>query len=147
MPKALASSISRECPKCKKYSHIEIFPNQEIICSQCQAQWGKVESLEKIFEQCPLCSCRQFYLDKDFNQVLGCFIMLGAIILVPFTYGISLVVFAFVDFLLRKKINSMVVCYRCGAEFRGFPAPAHLKGFLHPIGLKYDKTRDAPFAK
>ena len=140
-------SISRQCPQCKKYSQIELASAQEIHCTECQARWGQIESLEKIFEHCPLCSCRQFYLDKDFNQILGCLIMLCAIILVPFTYGLSLAVFALIDFLLRRRIRSMVVCYRCGAEFRGFTAPAHLKPFLHHIGLKYDKTRDDPFAK
>jgi hypothetical protein len=138
-------TISRECPQCKKYAQIEL--NQALQCPHCQFLWARVESVDKIFESCPLCACRQFYLDKDFNQVLGCFIMLGAIALVPFTYGISLAVFALIDFFLRKKIKSMVVCYRCGAEFRGFTPPPHLKGFMHHIGLKYDKTRDAPFPK
>ena len=142
-------SISRQCPQCKKYSQIEITHGQEIHCPECSAKWGKTGSLEKIFENCPLCTGRQFYLDKDFNQILGCLIMLCAILLVPFTYGLSLAAFALLDFFLRKKIRSMVVCYRCGAEFRGFTPPSHLnlKPFLHHIGLKYDKTRDAPFLK
>lgn len=73
--------------------------------------------------------------------------MLIAIVLVPLTYGLSLAAFALVDFILRRRIKSMVVCYRCGAEFRGFTPPAQLKPFMHHIGLKYDKTRDTPFPK
>ena len=144
MPQSPKPSIGRQCPQCKKYSQIKISDGQKITCTECQAQWGKVDSLEKIFEPCPLCSCRQFYTDKDFNQVIGCLIMLCAMVLVPLTYGLSLAVFALVDFFLRKKIMSMVVCYQCGAEFRGFSPPAHIKPFMHHIGLKYDKTRDLP---
>ena len=147
MPQALGQTISRECMHCKQYSRIEVSPDQPIICPQCHQKWGEVNAFETIFEHCPLCAGRQFYTDKDFNQVAGCLIMLVGIILVPFTYGISLPVFALVDFLLRKRIISIVVCYRCGAEFRGFKAPAYLKGFMHHIGLKYDKTRDNPFTK
>ena len=147
MSPPLRPSISRECMKCKQYSRIEISSDQEILCPHCHEKWGEVDKLETIFEHCPLCACRQFYTDKDFNQAIGCLIMFIGIILVPFTYGISLPVFALIDFLLRKKIKSMIVCYRCGAEFRGFETPAHLKGFMHHIGLKYDKTRDAPFPK
>ena len=138
----LIPTIGRECPQCKKYAQIELLDNQAVGCPHCRKEWGKAGRLETIFEQCPLCSCRQFYLDKDFNQVLGCLIMICAIVLVPFTYGISLAVFALIDFLLRKKINSLIVCYRCGAEFRGLNALSHFKPFMHHIGLKYDKTRN-----
>ena len=61
-------------------------------------------------EQCPKCGCKQFYLDKDFNQIVGWVFLGVAIILVPFTYGLSLAVLAGIDFLLRKKIKTIVVC-------------------------------------
>ena len=92
-------------------------------------------------EKCPHCGCRQFYIDKDFNQIIG-WIFLGiAILLVPLTYGLSLAVLALIDFLLRKKIKTIVVCYKCGAEFRDISIPPDLKPFMHHIGLKYDKYR------
>ncbi|MDP2654206.1 MAG: hypothetical protein Q8Q08_09270 [Candidatus Omnitrophota bacterium] len=135
-------TIARTCPQCKAYGRLEISSEgQGASCPSCGAAWGRVASVKKIFERCPVCECRQFYRDKDFNQILGCLIMLFAVVLVPWTYGISLPVFALLDFLLRKRIPNMVVCYRCGTEFRGFPVPEHFKGFLHHIGLKYDKYR------
>lgn len=78
---------------------------------------------------------------KDFNQALGCLIMAGGIVLVPFTYGLSLPVFALLDWVLFRRVASFVVCYRCATEFRGFVVPKHFKPFLHHIGLKYDKYR------
>lgn len=91
--------------------------------------------------ECPHCKCKQFYIDKDFNQVLGWVFLGMAIVLVPLTYGLSLAVLALIDFLLRKRVKTMVVCYKCGAEFHDVAIPADLKPFMHHIGLKYDKYR------
>ncbi len=63
------------------------------------------------------------------------------IVLVPVTYGLSLPVFALIDWIIYKKVPKLVACYRCGAEFRGFKVPEGLKAFMHHIGLKYDKYR------
>jgi hypothetical protein len=65
--------------------------------------------------------------------------MLVGIVLVPKTYGLSLVVFSALDWFLYKRIQTIVLCYKCGAEFKGFKIPAHLKPFLHHIGEKYDQ--------
>ena len=111
------------------------------MCSHCQKEWGKVEKAETIFDRCPICTCRQFYTDKDFNQIIGFAIMGVGIVLVPLTYGLSLPVFALIDWIIYKKVPKLVACYRCGSEFRGFPIPDRLKNFMHPIGLKYDKYR------
>jgi len=67
--------------------------------------------------------------------------MLIGIILVPWTYGLSLPVFASIDWLLHKRVATIVNCYKCGTEFRGFSNLKHFKPFMHPIGLKYDKYR------
>ena len=132
-------SISRECPSCKKFSKIILSENFSIICPQCSGEWGKVQKFENVFDRCPICQCRQFYLQKDFNQALGCLIMLIGIVLVPWTYGLSLPVFALFDWILHQRVPSIVVCYKCLSEFRGFKIPSHFKSFMHHIGARYDK--------
>ena len=132
-------TISRECDSCKNFSQVLVSENQPIVCPQCSKEWGKLESVQKVFDRCPVCGCRQFYLQKDFNQALGCFIMIIGIGLVPWTYGLSLPVFAFFDWVFYKRVPTMVICYKCFSEFRGFKIPEHLKPFMHPIGEKYDK--------
>ncbi len=136
-------TIARHCPQCKKYQMIEPAEGQELKCPHCSHLWGKFETAALIFERCPCCTCRQFYITKDFNQALGCAVMAIGIVLVPWTYGLSLPVFAAIDWLIYKKIPVVTCCYRCGSEFRGFPAPKdrELKPFMHHIGLKYDKYR------
>ena len=115
--------------------------HQDMICPLCKSVWGRIEELNTIFESCPICQCRQFYISKDFNQALGCFIMAVGIFLSFFTYGLSLPVFALIDWLLYKKTAAMIVCYKCDSEFRGFKNFKNFKPFMHHIGLKYDKYR------
>ena len=132
-------SISRQCYSCKKFSQVSVSQNQLIVCGQCSKVWGKMGEVEKVFERCPVCEARQFYLQKDFNQALGCFIMLIGIALVPWTYGLSLPVFALFDWILHKRVPTIVICYKCLSEFRGFKIPEHFKPFMHHIGERYDK--------
>jgi hypothetical protein len=134
-------SIARFCPHCKKYARLEITDHMVLNCTHCQKEWGKVEKTEAVFERCPICTCRQFYVDKDFNQIIGFGIMGVGIVLVPFTYGLSLPVFALIDWLIYRQVPRLVACYRCGSEYRGFSIPTQLKPFMHHIGLKYDKYR------
>ena len=134
-------TISRFCDQCKKYARLDVHDGQALICPHCQKEWGKVDKIETILDRCPVCTCRQFYTDKDFTQILGFLIMGVGIVLVPKTYGLSLPVFALIDWLIYRKVSKLIACYRCGSEFRGFPIPPQLKPFIHHIGLKYDKYR------
>jgi len=135
-------TLARHCQRCKQYHQIPIQENLLIMCPNCQTQWGKIETEENIFDFCPICRCRQFYLSKDFNQFIGCLIMAIGIILVPFTYGLSLPFFALIDWMIYKRIPTIANCYQCGTEFRNFPNIKQFKPFMHHIGLKYDKTRN-----
>lgn len=111
-------------------------------CPHCQHKLGQVTDPADIFAHCPMCPCRQFYLSKNFNQFLGCLIMGVGIILAFWTYGLSLPVFAFIDWLLFRNVPYILNCYRCGCEFHGFDdTHDRFKPFLHHIGLKYDKYR------
>ena len=138
----MPATIARHCDQCKAYTVLPAVAGQTLICPQCAKEWGKMPATEFAFETCPVCPCRQFYTVKDFNQILGFAIMAIGIVLVPKTYGLSLPVFAFIDWLIYKKVPTIVACYRCGSEFRGFPIPARFKSFMHHIGLKYDKYRN-----
>ena len=137
-------SISLDCPQCNTYQTLTSFHNaqsDDLTCPQCRHPLGKIKNPEDLFDYCPICDCRQFYTTKDFNQFFGCLIMLIGIVLVPWTYGLSLPVFAFVDWLLRRRVKEVTVCYKCGTEFRNIPTDRQFKPFLHHIGLKYDKFR------
>ncbi len=65
--------------------------------------------------------------------------MLIGIVLVPITYGLSLPAFALIDWFLHRRVATVINCYKCGSEFRGFKNENDFKPFMHHIGLKYDK--------
>ena len=134
-------TVTHQCGGCKNFFEFEIVRGEEIICPHCQKNIAKMGDPPSVLEICPVCGCRQFWVQKDFNQLLGGAIMLVGIILVPQTYGLSLPVFALVDWLMYRRVTTMAVCYKCASEFRGFKISEHVKPFMHHIGLKYDKYR------
>lgn len=138
----MSAFIARHCLHCHSYAEIPISASKSIHCPYCEKSWGEGISEDKIFDRCCVCQSRQFYTAKNFNQLLGCLIMLIGIILVPWTYGLSLPLFALLDFFLHKRVPTIVICYKCGTSFHNYPIPSHLKPFMHHIGLKYDKFRD-----
>ena len=131
-------SVSRDCDLCGRYVTVEISTNERVSCPFCSKSWGAIDE-KTAFEICPFCQCKQFYVQKDFNRALGCLVMLIGILLVPITYGLSLPVFSAIDWFLYRRVQTMVVCYRCGAEFKGFAIPSHFKNFMHHIGEKYER--------
>ena len=133
--------IALHCPQCRQYQKLIFLKQPTLICSNCSKVWGQVNNPEDIFDQCPICQCRQFYVGKTFNQFYGCVLLIAAILLVPVTYGLSIVVLALLDWLLFKRIPSAINCYRCGTEFQNFETEKRFKPFMHHIGLKYDKYR------
>ena len=137
-----ALSFARHCDKCRQFRSIPITPETtRLECPNCRHPWGEITNKEDIFDRCPSCGCRQFYLSKNFSQVFGCLTVLIAIVLVPLTYGLSLPIFALLDWYLYKKVATIINCYRCGSEFYGWDNDKRFKPFLHHIGLKYDKYR------
>ena len=129
------------CEQCQSHKTIALKESQLLYCPLCLKEWGRVEYPESLFNTCPVCGCRQFYLTKDFNRFVGCLIVLAAILLVPKTFGLSLPVLALIDFVLYKRAKTCINCYRCGTEFHDFKTEKPFKPFMHHIGLKYDKYR------
>ena len=76
--------------------------------------------------QCPSCGAKDLYLQKDFPRKIAIPIVLVGIVTVPWTYGLSLILVALIDFVLYKLVSWMTVCYKCRAEYRGFHKnPSH----------------------
>ncbi len=133
--------VTHECSKCKKLTTAEVSSDERLSCPRCGEFWANVSGQFR-FDVCPFCSCNQFYVQKNFNQALGCLVMLIGIVFVPMTYGLSLPVVALLDWLLYRKVPTIALCYRCGASFYGFSIPDRLKSFLHHIGEKYEREAE-----
>ena len=88
--------------------------------------------------KCPACGCKHLYKKKDFNQTLGCLIILVGAVFVPLTYGISLVALFLLDLLLYGKIKDSVECYKCKTEYKNIVVPKNVMSFDHHIAEIYE---------
>jgi len=133
-------TIAYQCTQCKLRCVVEARPGG-LTCPHCSEHGGNMNDPSAIFNHCSVCQCRQFYVSKDFNRVLGFLILAISIVLVPKTYGLSLPVCALIDWILYKRVPTLVNCYKCKAQFRGFDAPKRLKPFSHLTGMMFDDFR------
>lgn len=75
---------------------------------------------------CSVCGGPAFYLQKDFNQNLGCLIFLAGAALAPWTHYLSLLAGTAIDLLLYLILPTAAVCYTCRSVYRGYPRhPGH----------------------
>jgi len=89
-------------------------------------------------ERCAFCDNRAFFLQKDFDQRLGCLIMgasLALALLVGWKFGWIwftpvLLSTVLIDWIVAARIHPVTICYRCDAEYRGVP--------IHPGHKPYD---------
>ena len=118
-----------------------------LTCPQCVAQrpiaaegWSRSDGGS--VEQCPLCSCRHLYRQRDINRAWGCALIAIGAALVPWTYGLSLIVLSLVDLWLYRRLAVVVVCYKCDTVFRDARPLKRQTEFdllKHDV-LKYGKT-------
>ena len=127
--------------------------NPYFFCELCKDKHelnGKVNCLYNLdqndwanfmmFEKCPARESSHFYLQKDFNKILGCGIIIVGIIFVPMTYGLSLAVVALIDWLLYNQVPDSIVCYKCKSEFFGIKViPKKILPFDHHIAELYEE--------
>ena len=99
---------------------------------------------DKRVEICPLCGCKHLYRQRDFNRAWGCGLILLGAIFVPWTYGLSLVALSLVDVWLYRRLQPVVVCYKCDTVYRDAQPLERQNDFdllKHDV-LKYGKTWD-----
>ncbi len=121
-----------DCEVCQKTLSF----SEAAKCGECDSPNLFEYNLD--FSECPVCGCKQLYRKKDFNQAVGCMIILIGALLVPWTYGISLLVLSLVDYLLYRRIKDSVECYKCKSEFKNAVVPEVLEPFDHHIAELYE---------
>jgi hypothetical protein len=99
--------------------------------------------------QCAVCSGTEFYKKKDFPHWLGLTILTAACVgsVIPYwlyrpgwTWAI-LIGSALFDGLLYLWVGDAIVCYRCGAHYRGCAADSGHAPFDLGIGERYRQER------
>lgn len=122
-------------------------PPESLECPNCAdrvdvATEGWQNGPDYSVEHCPICGCKHLYRQRDFNRALGCLLVAIGAALVPWTYGLSLIVLSAVDYWFYKRLSPSVVCYRCDTVFRD-AKPSSRQGefdlLKHDV-LKYGKS-------
>ena len=121
-------------------------------CAKCgkayEASWEGATTPEGI-DRCGFCSNRVFFLQKDFDQRLGCLIMgisLVAALAVGWKFGWIwftpvLLATVLVDWIVATRIRPVTICYRCDAEYRDLPLHPRHKGYDPHIAERYAEEK------
>ena len=142
--------VRRYCPDCMTSREFSGSENGEEACGKCARPYSV--SFEGVAgaeggERCAFCGKRAFYLQKDFDQRLGCLFMgisLAAALFVGWKFGWiwftpALLVSVVVDWIVAARIRPVTICYRCDAEYRDMPVNPRHRGYDPHVAEK-----DAP---
>ena len=119
------------CKNCG--SGIHVYPSLEAhaiecdVCKAIQEVHFDQHHVDGVLEDCPSCSRKDFYSQKDFNRKLGVIIFVVAALIstVMLYYGLgpqwylsTFIVLYALDFLLFRRLNMIAICYKCNTIFR-----------------------------
>lgn len=117
---------------------------------QITLDWDQAMDDERHLRKCPVCSCRELFVRRDFPQVTGFVVVLlaGVVAVVLFAQGQELTsisvlgIVALLDLVIYFFTGQCLVCYRCRSEFRGVPIGPEHKPWELAIGEKYRRPAE-----
>lgn len=125
-------NVEYVCPQCERLSRAEISPDAtEFCCALCDRQMpippGALGA-EKL-RRCLVCPSTDLFVRKDFPQRLGVTVVAIGILAscVAWAYHqliptfVILFLTALIDVVLYLVVPNALMCYRCGAQYRGAP--------------------------
>ena len=128
------------CPRCEESSRVELGPaDRALHCSHCPAEIAvPAETAQNgTVEQCLVCSSGDLFVRKDFPQRVGVGLVVVGIVassiassqhMTILTFAI-LFATALVDLVLYMVVGDALLCYRCGAQYRGVEGMDEHRGF------------------
>jgi hypothetical protein len=140
------------CPDCLTSRSFEGAHAGDFRCEKCGR--GSAIRFEGILgpagvERCAFCGNRTFFLQKDFDQRLGCLILalsLGAALFVGWKFGWIwftpvLLATVLIDWIVAARIRPVTICYRCDAEYRDVPSNIRHRGYDPHIAERYAQEK------
>lgn len=122
------------------------------LCVKCgrpyTARFSGVEGGAGV-ERCAFCGNRSFFLQKDFDQRLGCLFMavsLAAALFVGWKFGWIwftpvLLATVVVDWIVAARVLPVTICYRCDAEYRDVRTNPRHRGYDPHIAERYAQRK------
>jgi hypothetical protein len=146
--------LTFECPGCSAINHVPALETAEQgVCRHCGSARPLHRELipEGQLRACPWCTTTDLYIQKDFPQGLGLFIVIvGFVISTVFWYYempipayAVLLTSALLDMVLYYKVPDVTICYRCLNQIRGEGANpgGSIRPFDLAIGERYRQER------
>ncbi|MDL2718565.1 MAG: hypothetical protein PT977_12500 [Acidobacteriota bacterium] len=98
---------------------------------------------------CSRCGTTAFYVQKDFDQRLGCAILaLGAALALGVSWRFGgiwfvpvLLAFAAADLVLARRVPPVVICYQCDTEYRDVPDASSVRAYDPHIAERFAETK------
>ncbi|MDQ2871016.1 MAG: hypothetical protein M3S32_09755 [Acidobacteriota bacterium] len=140
------------CPECLTAREFAETESGAFACGKCghayEADFTGVAGTDGV-ERCAFCGKRAFFLQKDFDQRLGCLFMgisLGAALLVGWRFGWIwftpvLLATVVVDWIVAARIRPVTICYRCDAEYRDIPPNPRHRGYDPHVAERDAETK------
>ncbi len=122
--------LTFSCPSCGAIGHVSPLEKATradcVQCGQARPLHPEAIKLDEI-QSCPCCLTNDLYVQKDFPQGLGLFIVVvGFVISTVFWYYempipayLVLMVSMLLDFLMYYRVPDVTICYRCLSQLRG----------------------------
>ena len=136
------------CPQCEVPAQAGVDQPSDWQCPNCRHTLH-LDQADPALSICTICGNHELYKKKDFPHALGMFILVVACGLSFVTYfwyewwatWAILVGTAIFDGLLYLAVGDVIVCYRCNAHHKGFPARAAHEPHEITIGERYRQER------
>ena len=135
------------CPECLTSADHSPPEAGEAACSKCGKRYSfDLASLgEGPVEACAYCGNRALFLQKDFDQRLGCALMgtsLALALAAGWKYGWIwftpvLLATVLVDWIVAARIRPVTICYQCDAEYRDVPVHPRHRGYDPHVAERY----------
>lgn len=141
-------NVTFSCPVCDHPARVSLDRPADWQCVSCEHRLHLDKPDAKV-HSCAICGTQELYKKKDFPHWLGMSILVGACLASVFTYGFYekwltwaiLIGSAAFDGLLYLCVGDAVVCYRCGAHYRGAEPSDEHKPHELVIAERYRQER------
>jgi hypothetical protein len=122
-------------------------------CEGCAAPWSfhptaDEQALNRV-DRCGFCGNRAFFVQRDFDQRIGCAVMAASLALalaVGWKFGWIyftpvLLATVLIDWILAFRVGPVTICYRCDAEYRDVAANPRHKPYDPHIAERYAELK------
>jgi len=136
------------CPDCLATRDHRAEEQGEFACVRCGRPYtARFEGARGPVgaERCGFCGNRAFFLQKDFDQRLGCLVLavsLAAALGIGWRFGWIwftpvLLATVVIDWIVAARVRTVTICYRCDAEYRDVPLHPRHRGYDPRIAERY----------